>query len=204
MLCVVMAAGTATLPVARAWSEPVVFVGPRADDAALRAPCGVHDAVRTARAFFAALNRRDVPKAMRSIAPDADLQWFTQNIGVGGVASESGGRDSRADVARYLQRRVARNERLRLLMIKAKKSGSGVHAELMYQRNATDIGPWMGGRLHVAEGKAEFRCHAERLTITVWSSGMADAPNARIPAHFVMPCSPPGNWRPFAAVLACR
>jgi hypothetical protein len=180
-----------------------VIVGPRANDAALRASCGLYDVTRTTRAFFAALNRRDVRAAMRKVAPDSDLAWFTQNIGVGGVA-DNGGRDSRADVARYLRRRVDRSERLRLIMIKAKKSGSSVHAQLMYQRTATDIGAWMGGRLHVADGKAEFTCHNKRLTIAVWSSGMADAPNAGIPASIVTPCPAPKSWRPFAAVLACR
>jgi limonene-1,2-epoxide hydrolase len=202
-LCAVTAAGAATLPVARAWSEPIEIVGPRANDAALRASCGLYDVTRTTRAFFAALNRRDVRAAMRKVAPDSDLAWFTQNIGVGGVA-DNGGRDSRADVARYLRRRVDRSERLRLIMIKAKKSGSSVHAQLMYQRTATDIGAWMGGRLHVADGKAEFSCHNKRLTIAVWSSGMADAPNAGIPASIVTPCPAPKSWRPFAAVLACR
>jgi limonene-1,2-epoxide hydrolase len=201
-MCAATAAG-ATPPVARAWSEPTVVVGPRANDAALRTACGVYAVVRTTRAFFAALNRRDVRAAMRSIAPESDLQWFTQAIGIGGV-SDSGGRYSRADVARYLRGRVDRNERLRLIMIRVRTYGSSVQAELMYQRNATDIGPWMGGRLHVADGKAEFRCHDERLTITVWSSGMADAPNASIPASTVIPCSAPKSWRPFAAVLACR
>jgi hypothetical protein len=163
------------------------------DHTALPAGCRPHALARRIDTFLDAFNRGD-PSAARFVAPERAPHggWYS--------VSEAGRRHfvatDRTTIARYLARRHARGERLRLLELAVAFGNGFGQIEFQLVRRADDLRR-LGVLTRIAHGKGGVDCSTGQAV--VWSMGM-HAGRRDPHAGFEICPQPP---RPTAAIVAC-
>ena len=140
---------------------------------------------------------------MSMISEPGTFRWFTQSDRYG-LASGSA-RGDRRELRTYLEQRHAAGERWVLVMVEVLVRAPvrrSVGLAVQYRRIAPDLLADAGGRLQIADGKAEIAdCRGGR--VTVWASGMDLAPGQDYSEHVGFACPRPNAWDPELTAVAC-
>jgi hypothetical protein len=147
--------------------------------------------------FTIAITEGDDTSLQALLAPKPAFKWYSVTEGRRNFVAYD-----QQDLLLYLEMRHQHAERIVPLMLDVAfdRAGSLAEISLVLRRFADDLEPRLGGREHIAEGKAAIDCLGQQ--VVVWSIGMDRVPfGKKVKVNW--PCTRPSGWNPDTQLIAC-